>query len=103
MTDKAKLLTKKRVAQATLKKPCCSLCRYAAFRRASLFCFGGFHPIDPEWRTFLTDLINQRLTHSFEVIRADGGQGLIFILSEVYPHIPLQMMGAQLDEVPKKQ
>lgn len=60
----------------------------------------------PEWRTFLTDLINRGLT-SCEVICADGGQGLISILPEVYPHIPLQRCWAHkmrniLDKVPRK-
>lgn len=60
----------------------------------------------PEWRTFLTDLINRGLT-SCEVICADGGQGLTSILPEVYPHIPLQRCWAHkirniLDKVPKK-
>ena len=44
-----------------------------------------------EWRVFLTDLVNRGLAGSrFEVICADGGAGLISILSEVYPHVPLQ-------------
>jgi transposase-like protein len=59
-----------------------------------------------EWRTFLTDLINRGLA-GFEVICADGGQGLISILSEVYPSIPLQRCWAHkmrniLDKVPRK-
>lgn len=60
-----------------------------------------------EWRVFLTDLVNRGLTEC-EVICADGGQGLISILPEVYPHIPLQRCWAHkirniLDKVPKKQ
>jgi putative transposase len=60
----------------------------------------------PEWRTFLTDLVNRGLTAP-EVICADGGQGLISILPEVYPNIPLQRCWAHkmrniLDKVPKK-
>jgi len=60
----------------------------------------------PEWRTFLTDLMKRGLT-GFEVICADGGQGLISILPEVYPNIPLQRCWAHkvrniLDKVPKK-
>ena len=47
-----------------------------------------------EWRTFLTDLFNRGMT-GFEVICADGGQGLISILPEVYPNIPLQRCWAQ--------
>ncbi len=59
-----------------------------------------------EWRTFLTDLVNRGLT-GFEVICADGGQGLISILPEVYPTIPLQRCWAHkmrniLDNVPRK-
>ena len=59
-----------------------------------------------EWRTFLTDLINRGLA-GFEVICADGGQGLISILPEVYPSIPLQRCWAHkmrniLDKVPRK-
>ncbi len=59
-----------------------------------------------EWRTFLTDLLNRGLT-GFEVICADGGQGLISIIPEVYPHIPLQRCWAHkirniLDKVPRK-
>lgn len=43
------------------------------------------------WEAFLTDLIRRGLTgERLEVICADGGQGLISILSLVYPHIPLQ-------------
>ena len=60
----------------------------------------------PEWNVFLTDLTNRGLT-GFEVICADGGQGLISILPEVYPNIPLQRCWAHkmrniLDKVPKK-
>jgi putative transposase len=59
-----------------------------------------------EWRTFLTDLM-KRGVMGFEVICADGGQGLISILPEVYPHIPLQRCWAHkmrniLDKVPRK-
>lgn len=59
-----------------------------------------------EWRTFLTDLMNRGLS-GFEVICADGGQGLISILPEVYPSIPLQRCWAHkmrniLDKVPRK-
>ena len=59
-----------------------------------------------EWRTFLTDLMNRGLG-GFEVICADGGQGLISILPEVYPSIPLQRCWAHkmrnvLDKVPRK-
>jgi transposase-like protein len=59
-----------------------------------------------EWRLFLTDLANRGLT-GFEVICADGGQGLISILPEVYPSIPLQRCWAHkvrniLDKVPRK-
>lgn len=59
-----------------------------------------------EWRTFLTDLFNRGMT-GFEVICADGGQGLISILPEVYPDIPLQRCWAHkirniLDKVPRK-
>ena len=60
----------------------------------------------PEWNVFLTDLTNRGLA-GFEVICADGGQGLISILPEVYPGIPLQRCWAHkmrniLDKVPKK-
>jgi len=60
----------------------------------------------PEWRIFLTDLVNRGLTVP-EVICADGGQGLISILPEVYPNIPLQRCWAHkmrniLDKVPRK-
>ena len=60
----------------------------------------------PEWRTFLTDLANRGLMLC-EVICADGGQGLISILPEVYPNIPLQRCWAHkvrniLDKVPRK-
>jgi putative transposase len=60
----------------------------------------------PEWRVFLTDLANRGLSQ-FEVICADGGQGLISILPEVYPNIPLQRCWAHkirniLNKVPKK-
>jgi transposase-like protein len=59
-----------------------------------------------EWRVFLTDLVNRGLT-GFEVICADGGHGLISILPEVYPNIPLQRCWAHkmrniLDKVPRK-
>jgi len=60
----------------------------------------------PEWRTFLNDL-HKRGLKSVEVICADGGQGLISILPEVYPNIPLQRCWAHkvrniLDKVPRK-
>lgn len=59
-----------------------------------------------EWKVFLTDLFNRGVA-GFEVICADGGQGLISILPEVYPHIPLQRCWAHkmrniLDKVPRK-
>jgi len=59
-----------------------------------------------EWRIFLTDLFNRGMT-GFEVICADGGLGLISILPEVYPDIPLQRCWAHkirniLDKVPRK-
>ena len=55
---------------------------------------------------FLTDLVNRGLLAP-EVICADGGQGLISILPEVYPNIPLQRCWAHkvrniLDKVPRK-
>jgi len=60
----------------------------------------------PEWRTFLTSLLNRGLAAP-EVICADGGLGLISVLPEVYPHIPLQRCWAHkmrniLDKVPRK-
>jgi transposase-like protein len=60
----------------------------------------------PEWRTFLTDLASRGLTGP-EVICADGGLGLISVLPEVYPNIPLQRCWAHkvrniLDKVPRK-
>lgn len=59
-----------------------------------------------EWRIFLTDLMNRGLTEC-EVICADGGEGLISILPEVFPSIPLQRCWAHkirniLDKVPRK-
>ncbi len=59
-----------------------------------------------EWRLFLTDLFN-RGVKGFEVICADGGQGLISTLPEIYPNIPLQRCWAHkmrniLDKVLKK-
>ena len=59
-----------------------------------------------EWKVFLTDLFTRGVT-GFEVICADGGQGLISILPEVYPYIPLQRCWAHkvrniLDKVPRK-
>ncbi len=59
-----------------------------------------------EWRIFLTDLFNRGMA-GFEVICADGGHGLISILPEVYPSIPLQRCWAHkirniLDKVPRK-
>jgi transposase-like protein len=58
-----------------------------------------------EWNRFLTDLTNRGLT-GFEVICADGGEGLISILPEVFPNIPLQRCWAHkvrniLDKVPR--
>jgi transposase-like protein len=58
------------------------------------------------WRAFLTDLMNRGLC-ALEVICADGGEGLISILPEVFPHIPLQRCWAHkmrniLDTVPRK-
>jgi transposase-like protein len=60
-----------------------------------------------EWRTFLTNLAYRGLA-GFEVICADGGEGLISILSEVYPQVPLQRCWAHkmrniLDKVPRKE
>jgi len=59
-----------------------------------------------EWTTFLTGLINRGLA-GFEVICADGGEGLISVLPEVCPTIPLQRCWAHkmrniLDKVPRK-
>ncbi len=58
------------------------------------------------WSVFLTDLMNRGLAEP-EVICADGGQGLISILPEVFPHVPLQRCWAHkirntLDTVPRK-
>jgi len=58
------------------------------------------------WSLFLTDLINRGLCAP-EVICADGGDGLISILPEVFPHVPLQRCWAHkmrniLDKVPRK-
>lgn len=58
------------------------------------------------WSVFLTDLINRGLREP-EVICADGGEGLISILPEVFPHVPLQRCWAHkmrniLDKVPRK-
>ena len=58
------------------------------------------------WNSFLTDLINRGLT-GCEVICADGGEGLISILPDVFPGIPLQRCWAHkmrniLDKVPRK-
>ena len=60
----------------------------------------------PEWNRFLTDLV-QRGMSAPEVICADGGEGLISILPDVYPTIPLQRCWAHkmrniLDKVPRK-
>ena len=59
-----------------------------------------------EWRIFLTDLMNRGLT-GCEAICADGGEGLISILPEVFPSVPLQRCWAHkirniLDKVPRK-
>jgi putative transposase len=59
-----------------------------------------------EWNHFLTDLMNRGLAIP-EVICADGGEGLISILAEVYPGVPLQRCWAHkmrniLDKVPRK-
>ena len=59
----------------------------------------------PEWRTFLTSLLNRGLPEA-EVICADGGQGLISILPEVFPHTPFQRCWAHkmrnvLNKVPR--
>jgi putative transposase len=58
------------------------------------------------WNRFLTDLMNRGLPTP-EVICADGGEGLISILPEVFPHVPLQRCWAHkmrniLDKVPRK-
>jgi putative transposase len=58
------------------------------------------------WNRFLTDLM-QRGMSAPEVICADGGEGLISILPDVYPTIPLQRCWAHkmrniLDKVPRK-
>ena len=85
--------------------------------------FDAIHPIDPTSMDIRevkarvgkklgilgnihTDLLNRGVT-GFEVICADGGQGLISILPEVYPNIPLQRCWAHkvrniLDKVPKQ-
>lgn len=45
----------------------------------------------PAWEVFLTDLVQRGLTgEHLQVVCADGGQGLLSMLSLVYPHIPLQ-------------
>jgi transposase-like protein len=59
------------------------------------------------WNRFLTDLANRGMSAP-EVICADGGEGLISILPDVYPTIPLQRCWAHkmrniLDKVPRKQ
>jgi len=59
-----------------------------------------------EWSVFLVDLMNRGLAQP-EVICADGGEGLISILPEVYPNIPFQRCWAHkvrniLDKVPRK-
>jgi len=59
-----------------------------------------------EWNRFLTDLM-QRGMSAPEVICADGGEGLISILPDIYPTIPLQRCWAHkmrnvLDKVPRK-
>jgi len=61
----------------------------------------------PEWNRFLTDLVRRGMSEP-EVICADGGEGLISILPDVYPTIPLQRCWAHkmrniLDKVPRKQ
>lgn len=58
------------------------------------------------WSLFLTDLVTRGLPVP-EVICADGGEGLISILPEVFPHVPLQRCWAHkmrniLDKVPRK-
>jgi transposase-like protein len=58
------------------------------------------------WNRFLTDLMNRGFTAP-EVICADGGEGLISILPEVFPGIPLQRCWAHkmrniLDKVSRK-
>jgi len=58
------------------------------------------------WSRFLTDLFNRGLAVP-EVICADGGQGLISVLPEVFPGVPLQRCWAHkirniLDKVPRK-
>lgn len=58
------------------------------------------------WNRFLTDLA-QRGMSAPEVVCADGGEGLISILPDVYPTIPLQRCWAHkmrniLDKVPRK-
>jgi len=58
------------------------------------------------WSVFLTDLLNRGLCEP-EVICADGGEGLISILPDVFPHAPLQRCWAHkirniLDTVPRK-
>lgn len=58
------------------------------------------------WRAFLTDLITRGLTAP-DVVCADGGDGLISILPEVFSQVPLQRCWAHkmrtiLDKVPRK-
>lgn len=58
------------------------------------------------WSAFLTDLINRGLPAP-EVICADGGEGLISLLPEVFPHIPLQRCWVHkirniLEKVPRR-
>ena len=60
----------------------------------------------PEWNRFLTNLVQRGMSEP-EVICADGGEGLISILPDVYPTIPLQRCWAHkmrniLDKVPRK-
>jgi transposase-like protein len=58
------------------------------------------------WGIFLTDLMNRGMSEP-EVICADGGEGLISILPEVFPRVPLQRCWAHkmrniLDKVSRK-
>ncbi len=61
-----------------------------------------------EWERFLKDLAKRGLTgESVEVISVDGGQGLLSVLPDCYPGIPVQRCWAHkmrniLDKVRKK-
>lgn len=101
------IVIKRKTATGTLKRPVLVALGIRADGKKEVIDFRlAKSESGAEWRTFLADLVNRGLTAP-EAICADGGEGLISILPEVYPNIPFQRCWAHkarniLDKVPRK-